>query len=267
MTTQTKTKAIDGQANTTAAPGTYPVAHPAPVSDAASLLAVISRGASDPTMDISKLERLTAMYEQIVTRQAEGAFNIAMSVAQSQMGRIATDSSNPSTRSRYASYGALDRAVRPIYTQHGFALTFGTGDAPAPEMIRVVCDVSLGGFTRRYHVDMPADGRGAKGGEVMTRTHATGSAITYGRRYLLAMIFNLATGEDDDGNRAGDTGAKLSKQQIENLRDRLTAINPTAEDKFLNYARAERFEDLSAAKYDSYCEAIEVYASKVKAPA
>jgi hypothetical protein len=256
MTTQTKTKASEPL------PGTSTSL--APVSDAASLLAVISRGASDPTMDINKLERLTAMYEQIVTRQAEGAFNVAMSVAQSQMGRIATDSSNPQTRSRYASYGALDRAVRPIYTQHGFALTFGTGDAPAPEMIRVVCDVSLGGFTRRYHVDMPADGRGAKGGEVMTRTHATGSAITYGRRYLLAMIFNLATGEDDDGNRAGDTGSRLSREQIENLKDKLQACGAN-EARFLKYAGGERFEDLPAAKYDAYCEAIETVASRVKA--
>ena len=32
-------------------------------------------------------------------------------------------------------------------------------------------------------------------------THATGSAVSYGQRYLLKMIFNVAVGEDDrDGN-------------------------------------------------------------------
>jgi hypothetical protein len=49
---------------------------------------------------------------------------------------------------------------------------------------------------------MPADGKGAKGGDVMTRTHAAGSAFSYGQRYLLKLIFNIATGEDDDGNAA-----------------------------------------------------------------
>ena len=36
---------------------------------------------------------------------------------------------------------------------------------------------------------------------MMTRTHATATAVTYGRRYLLCMIFNIST-EDDDGNLA-----------------------------------------------------------------
>jgi hypothetical protein len=35
----------------------------------------------------------------------------------------------------------------------------------------------------------------------MSRTHATGSAITYGKRYLKNMIFNLHF-TDDDGNAA-----------------------------------------------------------------
>jgi hypothetical protein len=48
---------------------------------------------------------------------------------------------------------------------------------------------------------MPSDGKGAKGGDVMTKTHATGAASQYGMRYLLKMIFNVAIGEDDnDGN-------------------------------------------------------------------
>jgi hypothetical protein len=50
---------------------------------------------------------------------------------------------------------------------------------------------------------MPIDTKGARGGDVMTRTHATGSAYTYGKRYLLIGMFNLAIGDDDDGNTAG----------------------------------------------------------------
>ena len=68
--------------------------------------------------------------------------------------------------------------------------------------MRVLCYVShSAGHTRTYQCDMPADGKGAKGNDVMTKTHAAGSAASYGMRYLLKMIFNIAIGEDDtDGN-------------------------------------------------------------------
>jgi hypothetical protein len=151
------------------------------------------------------------------------------------MRPVATDASNPQTRSRYASYFALDKAVRPIYTKHGFALSFNTAEgAPAGE-VRVVCFVSHGkGHTRTYHADMPADGKGAKGGDVMTRTHATGSAFSYGQRYLLKMIFNIAIGADDDGNSAGGRPDRISDEQASNLRD--LAIEASADlPRFLTY--------------------------------
>ena len=40
--------------------------------------------------------------------------------------------------------------------------------------------------------------------------------VTYGQRYLIKMIFNIAVGEDDDGNRAG-AGPLLSTDQVAEL--------------------------------------------------
>lgn len=171
----------------------------------ATLLAVISRAASDPNVDIEKMERLMAMHREMRLQDAETDFNHAMARVQAKMGRISTDKRNDQTRSNYATYGKLDRALRPLYTEEGFALSFGSDEAPTPDTVRVVCHVShQAGYTRKYMLDMPADGKGAKGNDVMTRTHATGSATQYGMRYLLKMIFNVAIGEDedDDGNAA-----------------------------------------------------------------
>ncbi len=169
-----------------------------------AFLAMIERAARDPSIDVDKLDRLLQMRERENARVAEQAFNAALADAQTEMHPVAADSDNPQTRSRYASYAALDRAVRPIYTRHGFALSFNTADAPGPEQARIVCDVChAGGHTRRYHIDMPVDGKGARGGDVMTKTHAMGSGVSYGMRYLLRMIFNLAIDQDDDGNAAG----------------------------------------------------------------
>lgn len=174
-------------------------------AEASALIQVISRAASDPAVDINKLERLMEMHERITAKEAEKAFTVSMAACQADLRQIAPDADNPQTRSKYATYAKLDSVLRPIYTKHGFALSFGEADSPKPDHVRVTCDVShIGGFTKTYHRDMPADGKGAKGGDVMTKTHAAGAAGSYGARYLLKGIFNVAIGEyDNDGNGHG----------------------------------------------------------------
>lgn len=167
-----------------------------------SLLPMIERLAANPDFDVAKLEKLIEMQTRILDRTAEQAFNAAMSEAQQDMRPIAADAQNPQTRSKYASYAQLDRALRPIYTAKGFGVSYDTADSHLPEHVRVLAYVThRDGHARTYHVDMPADGKGAKGGDVMTKTHAAGAAMSYGMRYLLKMVFNVAVGEDDlDGN-------------------------------------------------------------------
>jgi hypothetical protein len=175
-----------------------------PASDASTGVEMFERLARDPNASVEKIERLMALWERAEGRKAEAQFNSAMSAAQKEMRSVAADAWNPQTKSRYASYEALDRDVRPVYARHGFGLSFDTGDAPQPDQVRVLAYVTHdAGHARTYRLDMPADGKGAKGGDVMTKTHATGAAMTYGMRYLLKMIFNIAVGEgDDDGNGA-----------------------------------------------------------------
>ena len=201
---------------------------PAPVGEAATILSVIERAARDPAVDIEKMERLWAMHEKLKNRADEEAFNAAMSKAQSEMGRVSADAANQQTRSVYATYAALDKAIRPIYTKHGFSISFNEGEGAPEGHARILAYVSCGGHTRTYKLDMPNDGKGAKGGDVMTKTHATGSAHTYGRRYLLKDIFNIAIGENDNdgnGDDPGDAGSDAGRamtpaeRQHQKLRD------------------------------------------------
>ena len=181
---------------------------PALRSDSSALTQAIISAANDPAVNVEKMERLLVMHERIAARDAEQVFNEAMVDAQSQMGRVSADAVNPQTRSKYATYAQLDRITRPIYTTCGFSLSFNSSpDAPEGHM-RVLCYVShTAGHTRTYQCDMPADGKGAKGNDVMTKTHAAGSAASYGMRYLLKMIFNIAIGEDEDDGNAASAGA------------------------------------------------------------
>lgn len=225
------------------------------VHEPQTIMAVISKAASDPATDVDKLERLMAMYERLEARNSETAFNAAMTQAQSEIGRITADGNNRQTSSKYATYAALDRALRPIYTRHGFSLSFDTGDGAPDLHVRVLCYVAhQSGHSRTYHVDMPADGKGAKGGDVMTKTHATGSAISYGMRYLLKGIFNVAVGEDDDGNAASIP--RITEQQAADLRALIEEVGAN-EANFLKYMKAGSIEQIQAAAYRDAVSALE----------
>lgn len=164
---------------------------------------VIERAAMDPNFDVDKLERLVAMQEASQQRNGDQHFNEALSKAEAEMSTIATNANNPQTKSRYATFARLDGEIRPIYTSHGFGIQFNTEPMGEPNMIRVVGMLSNGMIQRRFQVDMPIVTQGFRGQDMMTRTHATISAISYGKRALEIMMFNLAIGDDDDGNRAG----------------------------------------------------------------
>ena len=167
------------------------------------ILTMIERAARDPSVDIDKMDRLLQMKERVDAKAAQIQFDNAMADAQEDMKAIRADLFNKQTQSHYASYAQLDKATRPIYARHGFSLSFDT--APASDnCVRIVCTVAhRSGHREVRQIEMPADGKGAKGGDVMTRTHATGAAASYGQRYLLKLIFNLAVGDvDDDGNGA-----------------------------------------------------------------
>jgi ERF superfamily protein len=183
------------------------------------------RLARDQNVSVEKIERLMALWERGEARKAEAAFNEAMALAQAEIEPVRADSYNPQTRSKYPSYEALDRALRPVYTKHGFGLSFDTGESP-DETVLLLCYVThRAGHSRTYRVLLPSDGKGAKGGDVMTKTHATGSAMSYGQRYLVKLIFNVAVDADDDGNRAG---GKVTPPEPDGFEDFWTLVTEAA---------------------------------------
>jgi hypothetical protein len=161
--------------------------------------------AINQNVPVETLERLFAMDERIRARNAEVAFNEALTAVQEHMPRIQKDAENKQTSSMYARLETVNQALIPVYTQHGFSLSFGTEESKKEDHERVICYVShKSGHTRTYHYDSPLDMTGIAGKVNKTRTHGSGSALSYGRRYLTLMIFNATmAGEDDDGQAAG----------------------------------------------------------------
>jgi hypothetical protein len=229
------------------------VSAPQAETESAAIFQIISRLASNPAADPDKIERFLAMREKELNRMAEQSFNSAMKAAQSEMRAIGADASNSQTKSRYATYAKLDSVLRPIYTKYGFSVSFDEDDSPKQDHIRVLAYVAHeDGFTRTYRKDMPADGKGAKGGDMMTKTHATGAAASYGMRYLLKGIFNVAVGEEDsDGNQPEDRSqdGPISQEQAATIRA-LIEKSGLETDKFCGWAKIDAVPDLPARHFD-----------------
>ena len=143
-------------------------------------------------------------------REERATFQAALRRIQDNLKEIRKRGRNDDTHSDYVKEIDIDREINQQLQTEGMTLSFEPRVSERPEMVLIVGLLSLGAYTREYPLEMPADGKGPKGGGVMSRTHATGSAITYAKRYLKGMIFNLTyAGKDDDGNAAAGGESKV----------------------------------------------------------
>ena len=179
---------------------------PAVQGQPTSLMQAITMAARDPAMDMDKIERLFAMHEKVMAREAEAAFNDAMAKAQAEIQPVVNNATNDHTRSSYAKLEQIDLAITPVHTKYGLSVSYDTetkNDAdPIPAgMLRTVAIVAhSGGHSRRYHIDLPPDDAGSQGKINKTGVQARGSTNAYARRYLKLGIFNVSTFDDKDGN-------------------------------------------------------------------
>jgi hypothetical protein len=227
-----------------------------------ALVNVIARAAADPNTDVDKLERLLAMQERVLEREAERVFNVSLKDAQDEIHPILRNKTNSSTNSKYADLEAVSDAVDPVFRRHGFSMSFGTADCPYPNHYRVTCRLShVGGHHRDYQADVPADTTGIKGTQNKTNTHGFGSALSYGRRYLKLLIADVPT-TDDDGRAAGN-GGPINAEQLAVLNGLADAVKA---DKiaFCKYLKVDSLRDLAAFHYN---DAIHVLTQKNPAAA
>ena len=201
------------------------------------------------------------LIERLLAMRAERAFNLAMRDAQEEMPRIFKDAENQSTRSRFARLETIAKVINPILTKHGFVPSFGTADTPLPNHYRVTCCLShIGGAKREYQMDIPSDSVGMKGNLNKTPTHAAVSAITYGRRNLLTLMFNIIlTNEDDDGVAAGVT--PLSEEKLANLKDLMTTSGIN-ESRFLATFKIKDISELPEQKLGEAIARIAFFSSR-----
>lgn len=220
------------------------------------MLSIIEKVALDPNADITKLEKMLDMQERIFNKNAEIAFNNAMARVQEQLPSVAK--SKKGENSNYADLGSIIKACSPVWTKEGFSLTFGTDKSEIPDHIGITCTTShSAGFSRFSRWDLPLDNVGAKGTPNKTRIQGSGSTVSYGRRYLTCMIFNIATFDDNDGAKQKTKELpKISVDQATVIED---LIKETGADKFkfLKFLKVESVESIPAQAYSHAVKSLE----------
>jgi len=189
---------------------------------------MIERMATNPDVDIDKFERILKMKRDEEDREAEKEYTRAMVRVQMSLRGVTRDKHNPQTKSNYPSLEAMKKAVVPAYTAEGFAVSYGEGDTDKEGHIRVTCKVMhSAGHSENFFYDCPIDDKGIAGKVNKTPTHGKASAVSYGERYILKLIFNVTIqDEDDDGNAAGQGVYEelISDEQYSALTDIINGI-------------------------------------------
>ena len=170
-----------------------------PDSPAGIMMQLMSDG-DGGKFDVDGFGKMLEFQERHEANKAKKVYASDFAVAQSNIDAVVKTKVNPQTKSKYAGLEGVLEMAKPVYTEHGFSVIFYEGKADEADNIRVCADVlHKSGHKETYHLDVPLGGVGMQGKVNMTKIHGKATSITYGRRYLLCMIWNIPT-QDDDGN-------------------------------------------------------------------
>lgn len=171
-----------------------------------NMIAMLERVATNPDVDVSKLEKMLEMQERIMAKQAEIDFNQAMSRLQPKIPQIKKDAR--AHNSDYARYETIEKAVRPLYTAEGFSVSFNSkSDGGETTYYGTLSHAS--GHSRTAEITLPDDKGGSKNG-----LQARASSSSYAKRYLLCMLMNIVTTDEDDDAQSAQVKTLTEEQSI-----------------------------------------------------
>lgn len=132
-----------------------------------------------------------------------GALAAALAKAQGEIHPAPMDRDNPYFKSKYATLTSLWESARAALAKNGLAVTQVTDFDNGGDLILITTLLhSSGEWIGGVY---PVRGKD-------TTPQATGSALTYARRYAFGALVGLTSDDDDDGN-AAQNGANGGAQQ------------------------------------------------------
>jgi hypothetical protein len=227
-----------------------------PVESAgAAMLQMIAQAARDPQVDVGKMRELLEMRERIMEKEAEIAFNQAMSRLQPRLPVIAKKGKvkvKDETRSSFARYEDIDVAIKPLLCEEGFSLSFGTQTLPDGQTEYTGTLAHALGHKQSESLKLPPDDSGSK-----NKIQAIGSTVSYARRYLVCMLLNIVTREEDDD---AQSIGYVTQDQALNVHTMIADCQMDADSKsrFLKYMGVTAIENIPAKAYGQAMNALQV---------
>ena len=209
-------------------------------------------------IDLVALKEILKLREIDDAFKARKAFAKDFALAQANIEAVIKTRTNNQTHSKYAELGDVIESAKPAYTKEGFSMIFYEGDCPKENHVRIYVDIlHCAGHMETKHYDVPMDGKGLRGNDNMTAIHGKASSVSYGRRYLMCMIWNIPT-SDNDGNT--QVLPNITEKQLHTLRDLLIA-KELPESGLIKVLKVDSLEELPEKRY---MEAMGIISAKVK---
>lgn len=211
-------------------------------SPAAMMMMAIEKG-----LDLDKVEKAMLLQERWEANEARKAYHDAMAKFKANPPEIEKDrlvkfnTSKGPTEYRHASLANVTGKINAAMSQHGLSAAWKVGQAE--RQITVTCTITHRlGHSESTSLSAAPDDSGSK-----NSIQAVGSTISYLCRYTLLCLTGLATADQDDDGKLGDT-SYISDEQISNI---TALIKETGADqsKFLKYIGAETVDKITAADY------------------
>lgn len=220
-----------------------------------ALMQVIARAASDPAVDIEKMERLLQMQERVMARAAQTAFSADFSMMQTEMPTITKEGEikvQDQVRSKYARFEDINEAIKPVMQKYGFSISFKVQTHDNKIDVTGILMHRLG-HREETTMTLSSDTSGSK-----NSVQAMGSSVSYGKRYTLMALLNITSkGEDTDGV------VFISEEQALTLDTMISdPTYKTDRAKFLNYYRVPSLAQLPFKEYANAVAALNKKAQK-----
>jgi ERF superfamily len=175
-------------------------------NDSSTLMGLIERVATDPTVDAAKLGALLDVKLRWEADEARKAFHAAFNDFKKEVPKIVR--TKPGHNGKYAPLDRVCTALIPALSQHGITHRWVTKDAP--ESIIVACFLKGYGHEEEgATLSGPPDTSGNK-----NPVQARMSTVTYLERYTLLASCGVAVEGTDDDGAGGQTGRALDEVEF-----------------------------------------------------
>lgn len=157
-------------------------------------LSVIQQMVASGNFDVSVARELLEMQKDFVKHQAIINYNNDFALMSKEIPVIAK--SKKAHNTSYAPLEDIVKVIQPILSKYGFSVSFTT-EQQGLEAVTVNCFLQhKDGHSTSTALMLPTKAVNNS----MNAMQAIGAAISYGKRYTICGILNIATAQDDDNN-------------------------------------------------------------------